>query len=94
MRLPVCLGGAEFIKKLPEGLVAHHCRPVCDHYSGMPKGTKTLSRRRVRYSAFKLRDVGRMKASGGGEKPLSRARCRCTLCEFLLVCPTSVVLWF
>ena len=70
MRLAARLGGAEeFIKKLPEGLDTYLDRPVRDHYSGLPEGTKTLFGREVSYSA--VRDAGGMKASGGGAGQLS-----------------------
>ena len=63
VRLAARLGGAEsFIEKLPEGLNTYLDRPVRDHYSGLPEGTKTLFGRNVDYSA--VRGAGGMKSSG------------------------------
>lgn len=53
------LGGAyDFINKLPDGLDTYLDRPVADHYSGLPEGTKMLFGRKVDHS--RVRRMGGM----------------------------------
>ena len=56
------LGGAyDFINKLPEGLDTYLDRPVSDHYSGLPDGTKMLFGRKVDHA--RVRRMGGMSAA-------------------------------
>jgi ABC-type multidrug transport system fused ATPase/permease subunit len=68
IRQAATLGGAtEFIEELPEGFSTILSRPIRDHYSGLPEGTKSLFGREVKYSGLKAR-VGRtqeLTLSGG-----------------------------
>lgn len=55
------LGGVnEFVNKLPDGFDTYLDRPVPDHYSGLPEGTKTLFGRTIDHG--KVRKAGRMGA--------------------------------
>lgn len=56
------LGGAEeFVERLPEGFDTYLDRPVRDHYSGIPEGTKTLFGRPVSFS--RVRGAGGMQTT-------------------------------
>ncbi|KZP30394.1 P-loop containing nucleoside triphosphate hydrolase protein [Athelia psychrophila] len=73
------LGGAEeFVERLPEGFDTYLDRPVRDHYSGIPEGTKTLFGRPVSFS--RVRGAGGMQTtnttslSGGQMQRLAVAR--------------------
>ncbi|TCD60798.1 hypothetical protein EIP91_009511 [Steccherinum ochraceum] len=62
IRLAAKLGGSEeIINRLPNGLDTYLDRPVKDHYSDLPEGTKTLFGRPVDYSG--VRGFGEMSAS-------------------------------
>ncbi|KAF7986144.1 hypothetical protein HWV62_38510 [Athelia sp. TMB] len=73
------LGGAdEFVQRLPDGFDTYLDRPVRDHYSGIPEGTKTLFGRPVSFS--RVRGAGGMQSttttslSGGQMQRLAVAR--------------------
>ena len=56
------LGGAdEFIERLPEGFDTYLDRPVRDHYSGIPEGTKTLFGRPVDFT--RVRGIANMRST-------------------------------
>lgn len=56
------LGGAEeFVNRLPDGFDTYLDRPVRDHYSGIPEGTKTLFGRPVDYT--RVRGMGGMQST-------------------------------
>ena len=56
IRQAAALGGAiDLIEELPEGFSTILSRPVDDHFSGLPEGTKTVFGREVVYSGVKAR---------------------------------------
>ena len=68
IRQAAALGGAiDLIEELPEGFSTILSKPVNDHYSGLPEGTKTIFGREVRYKGVKAK-MGRtqkLSLSGG-----------------------------
>ncbi|KZT68754.1 P-loop containing nucleoside triphosphate hydrolase protein [Daedalea quercina L-15889] len=64
VRLAAKLGGAEeFIERLPEGFDTYLERPVPDHYSALPEGTKTIFGNPVKYGG--IRRAADMQSSTG-----------------------------
>ena len=64
IRLAARLGGVEeFIDRLPDGFETYLQRPVQDHYSSLPEGTKTLFGRSVDYNS--VRAAASMSAASG-----------------------------
>ncbi|EKM60432.1 uncharacterized protein PHACADRAFT_109893 [Phanerochaete carnosa HHB-10118-sp] len=79
IRLAAQLGGSEeLVDRLPDGFDTYLERPVTDHYSGLPEGTKTLFGRPVDYNSVRM--AGNMAAtaatslSGGQMQRLALSR--------------------